>query len=63
MKNRLVAIGYLGGFICYLNLSREQAIQRYLTDNEYMCQEITKLSIKEFDFTDRFEAYDVDLFR
>lgn len=57
--NRLVAIGYLSGFVCYLNMSREQAIARYKTDGEYMCDEMSELSIVEFEFEDRFGAYDV----
>lgn len=66
MTNRLVQIGYLGSRTCYLNVSDEEAIQRFLESNPEF-SEFDKTTILErnsslfrsFEFKDSFGAYDV----
>ena len=64
MKNKLVVIGYLGVKTCFLNVSREEAIQRFIKMNQIPGETTEELdqelldSIKEFDFDDSFSAYD-----
>jgi hypothetical protein len=77
MKNRLVAVGFLSGYECYLNVSREEAVRRYkeywqqmkeddraaghaVKDADYEKEEGKNFDVKEFEFDDRFSAYDVD---
>jgi hypothetical protein len=65
-KNRLVAIGFLGDFKVYLNLTREQAVERYCKEEgvEGVSEEELYLnksvSINEFEFGDVFWAYEVE---
>lgn len=57
--NTLISIGYLGTKTCYLNISREEAIERYLKDNPFTTYEdlITENIVAEFEFGDEFECY------
>lgn len=54
MKNKLVVIGYLGSKTVYLNVSREDAIQRFRQNDG--CDVVY---VEEFEFDDSFGAYDV----
>jgi thymidylate kinase len=62
-KNSLVVIGYLGDKTAYLNLSKEEAIQRFMQDNlsdedcnkEYVEKHY---NVEEFYFDDEFFVYD-----
>jgi prefoldin subunit 5 len=60
MKNKLIVIGWLGMKRCYLNISREEAIERYKKDEEILEEEWVEIEedIKEFQFEDEFYAYD-----
>lgn len=53
-NNRLWIIGFLGGFDCYLNVSRDEAIARYKTKHGY-----DEYNLSYLDFEDEFEAYDI----
>ena len=59
--NTLISIGYLGTKTCYLNISREEAIERYLKDNPFTTYKdlITDDMIDEFQFYDEFGCYSV----
>lgn len=59
--NRIIAIGWLGSMQCYLNVSREEALRRYLVDNpiEVEYTKTQKDFIREFEFEDEFWAYSV----
>ncbi len=54
MKHKLIMIGYLGGFNAYLDVDKDEAIRRYLLENEEV------INIKEFEFDDEFMVYDAD---
>jgi hypothetical protein len=59
--NTLISIGYTGSATCYLNISREEAIERYLKDNPFTTYEdlIKENMVDEFEFYDEFECYAV----
>ena len=62
MKNKIIAIGYLGIRKCYLNLSEEEAISRYCKSEELTREEFdedTGLNMQTIEFNDEFGAYDV----
>lgn len=57
MKNRLVVIGWVGSKRVYLNVPKEEAIQRYL---QYQGQkELCGEDIEVYEFDDEFEAYSI----
>ncbi|MEQ1950961.1 hypothetical protein [Mesorhizobium sp. CN2-181] len=62
MKNKLIVIGWLGVKQCYLNVSREEAIRRYVEKKDSSSVDETYLKqfdlIEEFEFGDEFSAYD-----
>jgi hypothetical protein len=49
MKNKLVVIGFMGSMQCYLNVPREEAIQRFCKENQYL-----DVCVAEFEFDDQF---------
>jgi hypothetical protein len=51
VKNRLVVIGYSGSKRAYLNVSRSEAIRRYLASEEFPPSDDM---IQEFEFVDEF---------
>jgi len=58
--NTLIVIGCLGIRKCYLNISKEEAIERYKKSEEIdELDSETEEDIKEFQFEDEFNAYDV----
>lgn len=58
--NKIISIGWLGSKSCYLNISREEAIQRYLVNNPGDSDYLDDSGfITEFEFTDEFWAYSV----
>ncbi len=61
LTNNLIRIGYTGDMTCYLNITREEAIERYLRDNPFTTYEdlIIENMINEFEFDDEFLAYSV----
>lgn len=67
VKNKLITIGWLGVKRCYLNISREEAVRRYVEKEAtfYTPEEFAKEKeyieanmVEEFEFDDEFEAYD-----
>jgi len=62
MKNKLTVIGYMSDKVCFLNVDRNEAIERYIRDTyttPVTIEDIEKLGIvTEFEFKDVFEAYD-----
>ena len=59
MKNTLVYIGFTGDYSCYLNVPKDEAIKRYLIENDWVTQDEAEASTKEFTFVDEFYAYEV----
>lgn len=59
MKNKLIAIGWMGCITCYLNVPREEAIRRYLAENLIDGKDLVENYIHEFEFDDMFGAYSV----
>jgi hypothetical protein len=59
--NRLIYIGYTGMMKCYLNISKDDAIERYIRENNISREDFDEYAIKidYFDFDDEFCAYDV----
>lgn len=58
--NTLIVIGQTGSRIAYLNISREEAIDRFLKSYPYFQNEseLARL-VDEFSFEDEFDVYDV----
>lgn len=56
--NTLIVIGWLGIKTCYLNVPREEAIARYLKEEDITDEKYIQDLITEFTFTDQFCAYD-----
>lgn len=57
--NTLIIIGYTGGKRAYLNVSREEAIDRYIkSDTSDAPKEEIETLVVEFDFEDEFMVYD-----
>jgi len=61
VNNILIAIGYHGQKTCYLNISREEAIERYLKANPFTTYVdlIKENMVDEFEFGDEFDCYAV----
>lgn len=55
--NKLISIGFLGNQSCYLNIDMDDAKKRYMRENDL--EDLEGVTIREFEFTDQFEAYDV----
>ena len=55
--NKLISIGFLGIQSCYLNIDIDDAKKRYMTENDL--EDLEGVTIREFEFIDQFEAYDV----
>lgn len=61
-KNKLITIGWLGIRTAFLNVSREEAIRRYLQKNPEDADVADKL-VHEFEFDDEFYTYEADALR
>ena len=61
MKNKLIVIGWMGIKVCYLNVSKEEAIRRCTESGVMDSDELEENPdvIKEIEFDDMFYAYDV----
>lgn len=58
--NTLVVIGYLGGYDVFMNVDREQAIERYAKKHDVTVEYVkNEYRITELEFTDEFEVYDI----
>jgi len=55
--NKIVVIGFLGIQSCYLNVDIEEAKKRYMEENPL--EDLEDVTIREFEFDDRFEVYDI----
>ena len=59
MNNKLISIGFLGMMRCYLNISNEDAINRYCKSMDIAIDEFDHDELKVFYFDEEFEAYSV----
>lgn len=59
--NKLISIGYIGLRKCYLNITEEEAIERYCKTENLTRQKFQEEDISVFtiEFDDEFSAYDV----
>ena len=63
--NRLVVIGYMSYRKCYLNISKEDALKRYIEEEGELNEMFTVAEyeaanmLEEFIFKDSFMAYDI----
>lgn len=59
--NKLVQIGYIGTYKCYLNVSIEEAKRRFSAEEDILIEDFEDngIHIDTFMFDDEFEAYDV----
>ena len=59
--NKIIQIGYIGTYRCYLNVSMEEAKRRYSAENLILVEDFDNngIRIDTFVFDDEFEAYDV----
>ena len=61
--NKLVVIGRIGDKQCYLNVSREEAIERYCKSRnittDLIKKEVDDEYTQEYTFDDEFTAYEV----
>ena len=58
--NKIIAIGYVGTQRCYLNVDKEEAINRYCKSENITREEFdenTTISIDVVKFEDEFETY------
>jgi tetrahydromethanopterin S-methyltransferase subunit A len=59
MKNKAIIIGMIGLKRCYINLSKEEAIERYkITEDLCLVDEEVLDDIEEIEFDDEFGVYD-----
>jgi hypothetical protein len=60
--NKIITIGYMGIKRCYLNISEEEAIERYCKSENLTKEEFnkdTEINTKTIWFNEEFSAYDV----
>jgi hypothetical protein len=55
--NKIISIGFLGVQSCYLNVDIEEAKKRYMEENDL--EDLEDVTIREFEFVDQFEVYDI----
>lgn len=56
---KLVAIGYLGDQTVYVNISKQEAIDRYDRENPDFTVIKNNLRVKEIDVDEKFYVYDI----
>lgn len=56
VMNKIIVIGYLGIKRCYLNITKEEALKRYIDENGH---DFEVEDIEEFEFKDEFSVYDI----
>jgi len=61
IMNKLISIGWLGIKRCYLNITEEQAIERFCKSENVTREKFDEddISIDIIEFTDEFGAYSV----
>jgi len=61
--NKMVVIGRTGDKTCYLNVDRDEALERYYKDRgittDVVKQEVDDEYVREYTFDDEFAAYEV----
>ena len=57
--NKMISIGYLGVMRCYLNISTEEAIERYIKSEGVEIEDFDEGMVDVFYFDDEFGAYQV----
>jgi hypothetical protein len=57
--NKLIVIGYIGYKKCYLNISLIEAKNKFAQENSMMLEDVDLQPIKEIEFNNTFEVYDV----
>ncbi len=60
--NKIITIGYLGYNRCYLNITKEDAIERYCKEEKINKEEFEKnddISIYTTEFKDEFGCYEI----
>ena len=55
--NKIISIGFLGVQSCYLNIDMDDAKKRYMEENNL--EDLEDVTIREFEFVDQFEVYDI----
>lgn len=58
-KNKIVAVGGLGQFLCFLNIDKEKAIEAYKEYFSLPEDSDNKFGVQEFEFDKSFWAYDI----
>lgn len=56
-KHTIIAIGYVGGFVCYLDVPMEEAKRRYAERDEWPSLEEAEIEVVTFE--DVFGAYSI----
>ena len=57
--NKLIVIGWMGDQVAYLNITRDEAIQRYITcEGSYAKENFDSSWVREIDFEEEFCVYD-----
>lgn len=57
--NTLIVIGWNGIKTCYLNITKEEALKRWSSENHVDIEYAERNGIyREYAFTDQFDAYD-----
>lgn len=60
--NFIVEIGYMGDKTCYLNISKEKAIERYCLENDISLNDFydeKDIDVNIIAFNDSFKAYSI----
>ena len=63
MKNKIITIGFLGVKRCYLNISKEEAKEKYCTSEKITIQEFDNdidIDIDVVEFDVEFGAYSIN---
>jgi hypothetical protein len=58
MKNKLIVIGWMGVKTAYLNVPKEEAINRYMKSNFGTPRSANQEDLADFDFVQEFEFED-----
>lgn len=58
MSNTLVVIGWLGLRTAYLNVPEEEAVERYMKENDLTPEDMKQVDKQVFTFQNSFGVYD-----
>lgn len=58
MKNKLICFGYTGDYVCFLNMSREEAFEQFKIQEKEPNLNIENINLIEFEFENSFGVYD-----